>query len=97
MNSKESRDSLTKVTGRTGTHDSWPLDLDLVVQICSDRVLIGGIHAGSDGSGGFGRGAAAERAGGVLPRRGIASVWRFWGSRARLGLEFGRGGSESNG
>ena len=53
-------------------HDSRPLDLDLVVQICSHRVLIGGVHAGSNGSGGFGRGAAAERAGGVLPRRGIA-------------------------
>ena len=78
-------------------HNSRPLDLDLVVQICSDRVLIGGVHAGSDVSGGFGRGAAAERAGGVLLLRGIAGVWRFWGSRARLGLEFGRGGSESNG
>ena len=36
---------------------------------------------------GFGCGAAAERAGGVLPCRGIAGVWRFWGSRAQLGLE----------
>ena len=35
-----------------------------MVQICSDRVLIVGVQAGSDGSGGFGRGAAAERAGG---------------------------------
>ena len=72
MNSKESRDSLTRVTGRTGTHDSRPLDLDLVVQIYSHWVLIGGVHAGSDGSGGFGRGAAAERAGGMFPRPVIA-------------------------
>jgi len=43
-----------------------------MVQICPDRVLIVGVYAGSGASGGFGRGAAAERAGGVLPRRGIA-------------------------
>ena len=56
-----------------------------MVQICSDRVLIVGVQAGSDGSGGFGRGAAAERAGG-LPEftktgaPGVVStrVWVGW-------------------
>ena len=47
------------------------MDLDLMVQICPDRVLIVGVYAGYGGSGGFGRGKAAERPGGVLPRRGI--------------------------
>ena len=40
---------------------------------------------------GFGCGAAAERAGGVLPWRGIAGVWRFWGFRARLAWSVAQG------
>jgi len=51
--------SLEKEPGRTGILGSRPLDLDLVAQICSARVLIAGVHAGSDGSGEMGRGAAA--------------------------------------
>ena len=77
-------------------HDSRLLDLDLVVQICSDRVLIVGVQAGSDGSGGFGRGAAAGR------RRSAASMAEdrqrrgFWGYRAPFGPGFGHGGSALN-
>ena len=52
--------SLEKEPGRTGILGSRPLDLDLVAQICSARVLIIGVHAGSDGSGEMGHGAAAE-------------------------------------
>ena len=51
--------SLEKEPGRTGILGSRPLDLDLVAQIYSARVLIVGVHAGSDGSGEMGRGAAA--------------------------------------
>ena len=51
--------SLEKEPGRTGILGSRLLDLDLVAQICSARVLIAGVHVGSDSSGEMGCGAAA--------------------------------------
>ena len=50
--------SLEKEPGQTCILGSRLLDFDLVAQICSARVLIAGVHAGSDGSGEMGRGAA---------------------------------------
>ena len=96
MNNKKCRGSLAIKPGRTGNFELGPLDGDLTVQSCSDRVLIGSVHAGSNGAGGPGRGAAAELAGGVLPRWGIAGVRVFWGYRAPFGPGFGRGGSVWN-
>ena len=69
--------SLEKEPGRTGILGSRPFDLDLVVQICSARVLIVGVHAGSDGSGEMGCAgrrrdtAGAELRGGARPEKAI--------------------------
>ena len=52
------RGSLEKIPGRTGTHGSDPLDLDLVAEDVTIRVLILAARNGSDGSGAMGRGAA---------------------------------------
>ena len=59
VESRKTKGLFSKSSGRTGMHDSWPLDLDLVVQICSHRVLIGGVYFRSDGRGPSGVGAAA--------------------------------------
>ena len=59
VESRKTKGLFSKSSGRTGMHDSWPLDLDLVVQICSHRVLIGGVYFRSDGPGPSGVGAAA--------------------------------------
>ena len=71
--------SLEKEPGRTGILGSRPLDLDLVAQICSARVLIAGVHAGSDGSGEMGRGASA-----LSPEQG--SRGGGWPEVANVGL-----------
>ena len=69
--------SLEKEPGRTGIIGSRPLDLNLVAQICSARVLIAGVHAGSDGSGEMGCAgrrrdtAGAELRGGARPEKAI--------------------------
>ena len=92
LNSRKGKGSLTKVPGRTGKIGSGRLDLDWTVQIGLDLDLISSIAFGLDGSDPSGRGAAAEHAGDSVPRRRgpmLAGVWRFLGSRARLGLEFG--------
>ena len=69
--------SLEKGPGRTITHDPRPLDLDPVVQICSDRVLILGVGLRSGGQGGLRATAAAERAGALCSaaaRHGLSGV-----------------------
>ena len=95
LNSKESRDSLTKVTGRTGTHDSRPSDLDLADQIKVAYDLIWAAASESGGSGGKGVRAAARLAGGAFSRRrttgesvlGAAGLRLGWG----LAVEDARG------
>ena len=94
---RKPRGSLTKVPGRTGKIGSGRLDLDRTVQIRLDLDLISSVAFGLDGSVPSGRGAAAEHAGDSVPRRRgliLTGVWCFWGSRARLGLEFGPGARE---
>ena len=92
LNSKESRDSLTKVTGRTGTRDSQLSDLDLADQIKVAYDLIWAAASESGGSGGK-RGAG----GGATRRRRVPAAAHdrrkcSGGCRAPLGLGFGRGG-----
>ena len=95
LNSKESRDSLTKVTGRTGTRDSQPSDLDLADQIKVAYDLIWAAASESGGSGGKGVRAAERLAGGAFPRRhttgesvlGAAGLCLGWG----LAVEDARG------
>ena len=70
---KESSDSLTKVTGRTGTRDSQPSDLDLADQIKVAYDLIWAAASESGGSGGKGVRAAARSRGGARPEK------VFWG------------------
>ena len=67
VNRKKPGVSLEKGPGRTVTHDPRPLDLDPVVQICSDRVLILGVGLRSGGQGGLRATAAAGLAGDGAP------------------------------
>ena len=78
LNLGKLKGSLAKSTGRTGMHDSRPLDLDLVVQICWHRVLISCVHFRSDGLGPSGVGAAALTAGDQAPRRRCAGARQTW-------------------
>ena len=95
LNSKESRDSLTKVTGRTGTRDSRPSDLELADQIKVAYDLIWAAASESGGSGGKGVRAVARLAGGAFPWRrttgesvmGAAGLRLGWG----LAVEDARG------
>ena len=94
-NSKESRDSSTKVIGRTGTCDSRPSDLDLANQIKVAYDLIWAAASESGGSGGKGVRAAARLAGGAFLRwrttgesvLGAAGLCLGWG----LAVEDARG------
>ena len=67
LKSNKPRVSLEKGLGRTITHDPRPLDLDPVVQICSDQVLILGVGLRSGGQGGLRATAAAGLAGDGTP------------------------------
>ena len=109
LNSKESRDSLTKVTGRTGTRDSRPSDLDLADQIKVAYDLIWAAASESGGSGGKGVRAAARSRGGARPEKvfwGLqgsawAGVWPWRMLVARVvhlgcGLGLGRSGARSS-
>ena len=85
LNSKESRDSLTKVTGRNGTRDSRLSDLDLVDQIKVAYDLIWAAASESGGSGGKGVRAAARLAGGAFPRRRMTGESVLGAAGLRLG------------
>ena len=78
MIKENSRASLTKTPGRTGTGGFRPLDRDLAVQIRSMGVLISCVHFRSDGLGPSGVGAAALTAGDQAPRRRCAGARRTW-------------------
>jgi len=82
LNLGKLKGSLAKSTGRTGIFDSGPSDRDLADQIGSAHILIGAVDSGSSGSGRKGERPAAGVAGDSAPRREIAGVLRFWGSRA---------------
>ena len=73
LKSKESRDSLRKVTGQTGTRESHPSDLDLADQIKVAYDIIWAAASESGGSGGKGVRAAARSRGGARPEK------VFWG------------------
>ena len=109
MNSKESRDSLTKVTGRTGKRDSRPSDLDLADQIKVAYNLIWAAASESGGSGGKGVRAAARSRGGARPEKVFWGLqgsawagvwpWRMLVERVvhlRCGLGLGRSGAWSS-
>ena len=93
LNLGKLKGSLAKSTGRTGIFDSGPSDRDLADQIGSAHILIGTVDSGSSGSGRKGERPAAGVAGDSAPRREIAGVLRFWGSRARFRRGFGLGGT----
>ena len=85
--------SLEKEPGRTGILGSRPLDLDMVAQICSARVLIAGVHAGSDGSGEMWRGGAALSPEQWFPRWRALRSWRCGRYGGLIGMRFGWGAS----
>ena len=93
LNLGKLKGSLAKSTGRTGIFDPGPSDRDLADQIGSAHILIGAVDSGSSGSGRKGERPAAGVAGDSAPRREIAGVLRFWGSRARFRRGFGLGGT----
>jgi len=82
LNLGKLKGSLAKSTSRIGIFDSGPSDRDLADQIGSALNLIGAVDSGSNGSGRKGERPAAGVAGDSAPRREIAGVLRFWGSRA---------------
>ena len=78
LNSKESRDSFTKVRGRTGTRDSRPSDLDLVdqIKVAYDQIWAAASELAAQGEKGCGRrrdSPAARSRGGARPEK------VFWG------------------
>ena len=77
--------SLEKEPGRTGILGPKPLDLDLGAQICSSRVLIAGVHAGSDGSGQGPSGRRRNTAGAELRSGELAGEGVSGATELRLG------------